>query len=104
MRARISILLLIPVMLFLTACSSSENLTSQALPTPTLTATPIPQATPNAGKSTLIGRLVSKQTNEPLADTFVRLADVVRQGEEGAFVLDIALQPGSYLQTRMVIL
>jgi hypothetical protein len=39
------------------------------------------------------GRVISAVTNEPLAGTVVALAQVTRQGEEGAFVLNTASSP-----------
>lgn len=46
------------------------------------------------GKATVIGRVISEKTGQPLAHITVRLAEVVRQGNEGAFVLDTAFSPG----------
>ena len=42
----------------------------------------------------VIGRVISEKTGQPLTHTTVRLAEVVRQGNEGAFVLDTAFSPG----------
>ncbi len=55
--------------------------------------TPIP--TPQAGKAVAIGQVLSETTGNPLGDTIIRLAEVYRQGGEGAFVLDGARSPGA---------
>ena len=60
----------------------------------TLTAV-TPPAPPQAGKATVVGRVMSEKTGEPMADTLVRLAEVVRSGDEGAYVLDQAFSPGA---------
>ena len=51
---------------------------------------------PEPGKSTVVGRVVSETSGEPLAETIVRLSEVYREeeGEGGAYVLDIAFSPG----------
>jgi hypothetical protein len=38
---------------------------------------------------------MSKETGEPMAGTLVRLAEVVRSGDEGVYVLDQAFSPGA---------
>jgi hypothetical protein len=38
---------------------------------------------------------MSEKTGVPMADTLVRLAEVVRSGDEGAYVLDQAFSPGA---------
>src|SRR5262245_51126483 len=50
---------------------------------------------PEAGKATVVGRVLSKQTGAPLTDTTVRLAEVTRQGSEAIYVLDGANSPGA---------
>lgn len=54
---------------------------------------------PEAGKATIIGRVISRSTESPFVNVPVRLAEVYRQegGEEneGAFVLDDAFSPGA---------
>jgi hypothetical protein len=50
--------------------------------------------TPETGKATVLGKVVSIEGGEPLANTTVRLAEVYWQGDEGAFVLDGANSPG----------
>jgi len=43
----------------------------------------------------MIGRVVDVQNNSPLVGIPVRLAQVYRQGNEGAFVLDLAHSPSA---------
>ncbi len=50
---------------------------------------------PESGKATVTGRILSLKTGKPLANTGMRLAEVVRQGGQGAFVLDTANSPGT---------
>jgi hypothetical protein len=57
------------------------------------TATPPPQ--PQAGRATVIGRVISRSTGVPIVDVAVRLAEVHRQGDGGAFVLEDAFSPGN---------
>ena len=54
-----------------------------------------PPVSPQKGMATVIGRVVSEGDNKPITDTIVRMAEVVRQGGEGAYVLDIAQSPGT---------
>jgi hypothetical protein len=53
-----------------------------------------PQPDPEPGKTTVVGHLVSS-AGDPVPNMLVRLAEVVRQGDEGAFVLDGAFSPGA---------
>jgi hypothetical protein len=50
---------------------------------------------PEAGKATIVGRVVSKQTGAPLVGKPVRMAEVTRQGEEAIYVLDGGSSPGA---------
>ena len=54
-----------------------------------------PPAPPQEGMATVVGRCLSEKTGEPLPNTLVRLAEVVRSGDEGAYVLDQAFSPGA---------
>jgi hypothetical protein len=76
-------LLLLAAYLALSACSN------QVSSTPTL------QIEIGDGKSSISGRVLSSITSLPLANTSVRLAEVYRQGEDGAFLLDGARSPGA---------
>ncbi len=53
-----------------------------------------PRTTTTAGQASVRGRVLSKRTSTPLKNTVVRLAEVYRQGNEGAFALDGARSPG----------
>jgi len=88
------------LILILAACAQPTNVVptpSVASPTtiaPTDSANEPQQSKPEAGKATLIGKVVSLRDGSPMANTVVRLAEVYRQGDEGAFVLDGAYSPG----------
>jgi hypothetical protein len=51
--------------------------------------------TSEPGKATIVGRVVSEQTNEPIPNVAVKLADFYRDGETdgGNYVLDLASSP-----------
>jgi hypothetical protein len=55
-------------------------------------ATPLPVA-PEAGTGIVKGRALSLETSKPFTNTYVWLADVYREGGEGAYVLDVARNP-----------
>lgn len=66
-----------------------------APPSPTAAPAPtIAYTMPAAGKTTIVGHVVSFQTRQGLPQTVVRLAEVFREGEEAAYVLDGAFSPG----------
>ncbi len=54
----------------------------------------LPAVEPEAGKATVTGQVITTKTNGPLKNTVVRLAEVHRDGEDGAFLLDTAFSPG----------
>jgi hypothetical protein len=81
----VAILMLVPVLL-LSGCSAGSNVLGGPAATPV--------AQPEAGKTTLVGSVESKANGEPVGNVPVRLAEVYRQGGEGAFVLDGAFSPG----------
>ncbi|RPI31274.1 MAG: hypothetical protein EHM70_11875 [Chloroflexota bacterium] len=58
------------------------------------TAKPTAPADPQPGKATMTGRLLYQSTGEPMSVIGVRLAEIVRQGEQSAMVLDTAFGPG----------
>lgn len=62
---------------------------------PASTATPVP-VEPESGKALVVGRILSLQSGEPLTDTIVMMAEVFRQGEAGAYVLDAARSPSTF--------
>lgn len=67
----------------LTACSSPASPVAD-----------VPQ--PEAGKATLMGRMVSASTGEPIPNTGVRLAEIYDANGEDVYVLDIARSPGTF--------
>ena len=83
-------LMLLVILLLLAACSPTTETT-----TPTTEPLPTAPANPEQGKATVVGRALSLLTGEPLGNTMVRLAEVVRQGDQAAFVLDAAFSPGA---------
>ena len=54
-----------------------------------------PPANPQADKATLVGRLVDAQTGDHLVNLIGRLASVIREGDGGFFILDLAQSPGA---------
>ena len=52
--------------------------------------------TPDSGNTNVIGKVVSKQDGKPVVNTIIRLAEVYRQGDQGAYLLDEAFSPGAY--------
>ena len=58
------------------------------------TATPAAVPTPEAGQATMVGRVLARSTQKPIASVVVRLAQVYREGDDGAFALDDAFSPG----------
>lgn len=83
---RLTILILIAILL--TACqSANETNPHKNRPTP-------PQ--PSAGNAVMTGQVMMKSDGKPIpVETPVRLAQIYRQGSEGAFVLDLAHSPSS---------
>ena len=102
LRSRPTLLLLTLSLLLagvLAACAIVRNTlpTSQPpQPSPQATAMPAPQA----GKANLTVHILGKKDGKPLADVAVRLAQVYRQGGEGAYVLDLARSPVATTDTN----
>lgn len=101
---RISLILLI-LLPFLVQCQGQQAtvspltppdspLTSPLDPTATDPALEAPQP-PSSGMATAFGQAINAATGEPLPHVAVRLAEVYRGGENGAFVLDEALSPAT---------
>lgn len=84
------ITLLMFLMILIIGCQSEINSTPGLVEKDTT-----PTSTLEADKGGVRGRLLSNQTNEPLGKIGIRLAEVVRQGEEAAFVLDTAFSPAA---------
>jgi hypothetical protein len=76
--------------LIITACKTAE-----VKSTPTIMGMTATTSVPVQGKASVVGKLVSSITGKPLANTIIRLAEVYRQGGEGAYVLDGANSPGA---------
>lgn len=77
----------------LTGCSTQSVPTPAAVqPQPTKTV----DATPQAGQANLKGRLISQIDNKPLPNVAVRLAQIYRQNDQAAFMLDLARSPGNF--------
>lgn len=74
------------------ACESRNSFTEKesVLPSPTP-----PLFTPEPGRTTVIGKVISL-SGQPVPQVPVWLAEVVRQGEEGVYVLDSRSSPGAY--------
>ena len=88
------------IRLFLYVCLSSLLLSgcqSGATPTAALQAVPTPAAiaTPQAGNSNLTARILNID-GTPIGNVAVRLAEVFRKDDQGAFALDIAHSPGNF--------
>lgn len=81
------LLIFTTAILIIAACTSNTQDVNNPLVTP--------PAQPEAGMATVTGRVISEESGMPLAATVVRLAEVVRQEEKGAYVLDVAFSPGT---------
>jgi len=82
------------ILLSLAACEpESPTVRASIIPSPT----PLPP--PPSGKATVIGRVVSL-SNQPIPQVSVWLAEVIRQGDQGIFVLDSRSSPGAYTDER----
>jgi len=62
--------------------------------------TPVGQATaipePEAGKTTVTGKIMSTSLSQPYPKAAVWLAEVYREGGDGVYVLDHAFSPAAY--------
>jgi len=94
MKCKLIAFLLILLILTLSACAQPAIVAPTITVAPTTTQTELQKSTPDTGKATVIGKVVSLRDGLPMANTVVRLAEVYRQGDEGAFVLDGAYSPG----------
>jgi hypothetical protein len=79
-------------LMLLSSCNkvSSPDINPEVLPTVT------PPSLPEAGKATIVGQINNK-TGDPMINTIVRMAVVVRgaEGRGGAYILDISRSPGT---------
>jgi hypothetical protein len=97
---RVSWVILILSILFIFGCSFKPSATivptastPTEAPAPAATIAPAVTLAPAAGKSTVVGQVMSLNSDKPLAYQFVRLAEVVRQQGQGLYVLDIGFSP-----------
>jgi hypothetical protein len=74
----------------LSSCSLITN-TSILQKSPDVT----PPPPPESGKATVIGRVFSSKTGNPMGNTIVRLAEVQHQEDKVLFVLDAAFSPAA---------
>ncbi|MBC7227767.1 MAG: carboxypeptidase regulatory-like domain-containing protein [Thermoflexales bacterium] len=79
------------LMIIFGACESPNYPTEETSVPPT--PPPFPTSEPN--KITVIGKVVSS-SGQPVPQVPVWLAEVVRQGDEGVYVLDSRSSPGAY--------
>jgi hypothetical protein len=91
------------VLILLAGCQPAPQIETSSEPESTMEvaqvtppSTPQPSTGLEAGKSTVVGQVFSTRTNAPMVNMGVRLAEVHRQGEEGAFLLDTAFSPGDF--------
>lgn len=97
MKFRLAIIVLILLSLVLSACQSATPTTSpiEAISSETQSVTQTEPAL-EADMGGMTGKVVSSITNLPLGETGIRLAEVVRQEGQAAFVLDTAFSPGAF--------
>lgn len=102
MDKKLSWIIISIIVIFLAGCQATPSVEAEATPLAsagesqvTLQAPePTPLGQPETGKATVTGQVFSLKTNAPLGNTVVRLAEVHREGERGAFLLDTAFSPG----------
>lgn len=90
MRRLLQAVLLALVFTTLVACNSTPANSAVDVPNLNIPTTPVA-----ADKTSIVGRVVSSATNAPLKDTTVRLAEVIRQGNQVSIALDGANSPGA---------
>jgi hypothetical protein len=106
MKPKVGISLILLILLpFLAQCQGQQPTVSPltTLQSPLESPLDLPDASPAldtlsppaAGKATAYGQAVDAVTKEPLSFISVRLAEVFRRADEGAFVLDEATSPGT---------
>lgn len=81
------------VLMVLVGCTPSEKIT----PNQQVESTTLPSPQPD--KAMMVGKIISLETGSPLTNVPVRLASVYRQGNDGAFVLDVSHSPGNFSQS-----
>jgi hypothetical protein len=78
---------LVVLAVLLAACSSAPA------PAPSGVSSSVPA--PEAGKTSVVGRVMDSKTGSAMVNTPVRLAEVYRSGDSGAYVLDGGRSPGA---------
>lgn len=78
--------------LVIAACGAPQSTPQGASPSASGAAQSV--AAPEAGKATVVGRVVDSKTGAALTDTPIRLAEVFREGGNGAYILDGGRSPG----------
>jgi hypothetical protein len=78
-------LLLLALILFACSPATVESVVGQITP----------PAVPDEGKATVVGRVINKNGSGPIVDATIRLAEVFREGEGGAFVVNLATSPST---------
>lgn len=100
LRALIALLLLLTVV----ACSAGEpeNEPAPASPEAQATTAAVEEGPdepvivePSADKSMATGRVIDEESGEPIGGITIKLAEVYREGGEGAYVLDTAFSPST---------
>jgi len=87
--------------MFLTGCTQAEP-TAQAPDQPEIDLDVNSLPKPTATKTTVVGQVYDSISQQPIPNVPVRLAEVYRQGGEGAYVLDTANSPGAYADEKGV--
>lgn len=102
MQRRLIFLITALCAVMLMACQTQPTNPAPTVESETTVATPeasgeddfiVDAVAPDDETGVLRGRIISVTTNEPLPNTVVALAQVTRQGGEGAFVLNSASSP-----------
>jgi|HigsolmetaAR201D_1030396.scaffolds.fasta_scaffold02211_8 hypothetical protein len=102
------ILLMFGLVVLLSACASSAAPTPTPAPATTNessnpntslvpTATPLPSDAPQptSGRTTVVGYVYDKSTNQPIKETLMFLAEVTGEGEDAVFIFNGASSPGA---------
>lgn len=80
---------MVVMVLIFSACSQAQEQGTASIPQAT------PPAKPEPGNATVVGQIIEQKTGNPLGNVIVRLADVYREGDGGAFLLNHYSSPGT---------
>jgi hypothetical protein len=94
MRKYLPFVFLVLTVCVLAACQASPIASTPQAGDSQAAAAVVKANTPDQGKITLVGKVISKKNGEPVSNVPVRLAEVYYEGDEGAYVLDGAFSPG----------